>query len=288
MSSLRRCPFLILAVAFISTGVSVGSEPVPARQGLQPSIPSHEVTAIPSRPADAIGGGAFMDRIAKLSRKKREAAIALEIASGNIPAFLRDLVQVPITGGDAHGMLEVAPDYLAVGSDEDFIRIPMTPQTAQQIADRFGCTLPTRKMVDAIDAAAEVRLTPQPLTEDREPVAAFLLANDKIEQQRAGKRLGALTIGAKKDVVLSPRIFERPGRVVIYGWRQLDGTPIQPLTNVHVNSYVDYSHGVRLVRAEMLVDGKPARIPDILKDPDGCTLLSDEGPINPPRYPASE
>ena len=27
----------------------------------------------------------------------------------------------------------------------------MTPQTAQQIADQFGCTLPTRKMVDAID-----------------------------------------------------------------------------------------------------------------------------------------
>jgi hypothetical protein len=211
-----------------------------------------------------------------------------EITGGNIPAFLRDFVQVPITGGDAHGMLEVAPDYLAVGSDEDFVRIPMTPQTAQQIADRFGCTLPTRKMVDAIDAAADVRLAPQPLTKDRESVAAFLLANDKIEQQRAGKRLGALTIGAKKDVVLSPRIFERPGRVVIYGWRQLDGTPIQPLTNVHSDSYVDYSHGVRLVRAEMLVDGKSANILELLQDTDRCALLSDEGPVIPPRYPTSE
>jgi len=288
MSSLRRCPFLILAVAFISTGVSVGSEPVPARQGLQSSISFRQVSEILSRPADAIGGGAFMDRIAKLGCKKREAAIVQEITSGNIPDFLRNFVQVPIGDGDAQGVLEVMPDYLAVGSDNDFVRIPMTPQTAQQIADRFGCTLPTRKIVDAIDAAAEVRLAPQPLTEDRETVAAFLFSNAKIEQQRASKRLGALTIGAKKDVVLSPRIFERPRRIVIYGWRQLDGTPIQPLTNVHVDTYVDYSHGVRLVRAEMLVDGKPAKIPDILKDPDGCTLLSDEGPINPPRYPASE
>ena len=47
------------------------------------------------------------------------------------------------------------PDYLAVGSDDDFVRMPMTPQTAQQIADLFGCILPTRKMVDAIDAAAD-------------------------------------------------------------------------------------------------------------------------------------
>ena len=73
--------------------------------------------------------------------------------------------QVPIAatlpdGTQLAGTIEVMPDYLAVGSDDDFVRMPMTPQTAQQIADLFGCMLPTRKMVDAIDAAAEVRLAP--------------------------------------------------------------------------------------------------------------------------------
>jgi hypothetical protein len=237
------------------------------------------------RPENAIGGRAFMQSIANLNRQDREAAILKEITAGNVPDFLRTFKQVPIAADNLHGTIEVMPDYLAIGSDDDFVRIPMTPQTAQHIADQFGCTLPTRKMVDAIDAAAEVRLAPQPLTEDRESVAAFLLSSEKIEQQRAGKPLGALTIGAKKDVVLSPRIHQRPDRVAIYGWRQLDGKPIQPLTTVHVNWYVDYSHGVRLIRDEMVVDDKPASIAEVLQDLARAPLLSDEGPIKLPRYP---
>jgi hypothetical protein len=229
-----------------------------------------------------------MNQIAKLDRAAREAAILKDLSAGNFPDFLRKFKSVPISDArGAKGVIEVMPDYLAVGSDDDFVRIPMTPQTAQALADQFGCVLPTRKMVDAIDAAAEVRLAPQPLTQDRESVAAFLLSNEKIEAQRADKKgsLGALTIGAKKDVVLSPKIFERPDRVAIYGWRQLDGKPIQPLTTVHVNWYVDYSHGIRLVRDEMQLDGKPAKITEVLPDPARCPLLSDEGPVDPPRYP---
>jgi hypothetical protein len=243
------------------------------------------INHFPKRPPDAIGGRAFMSSIAGLSREQRETAILKEITHGNIPDFLRRWKSVLIATDAMRGTISVMPDYLAVGSDDDFVRVPMTPQTAQQIADRFDCTLPTRRMVDAIDAAAEVRLAPQPLTEDRESVAAFLLSNDRIESQRAGKPLGALTIGAKKDVVLSPRIHEHPGRVAIYGWRQLDGTPIQPLTTVHVNWYVDYSHGVRLVRDWITIDGEVAKITDLLRDPQRCALVSDEGPVDPPRYP---
>jgi hypothetical protein len=228
-----------------------------------------------------------MQRVADMDRKQREAAILKEITDGNIPDFLRQFKSVPISAGVLRGAIEVMPDYLAIGSDDDFVRVPLTPQTAQQIADQFGCVLPTRKMVDAIDAAAEVRLAPQPLTKDRESVAAFQLSNDKIEEQRKGKPLGALSIGAKKDIVLSPRIFQRPDRVVIYGWRQLNGKPIQPLSDVHVNWYVDYSHGVRLVRDAMTIDDKPERLSVVLRDADRSKLVSDEGPINPPRYPTA-
>jgi hypothetical protein len=266
--------------------ISAQSEPGRPGPGTTPSPRlSLQAREIPARPENAIGGRTFMQSIANLNRQDREAAILKEITAGNIPDFLRTFKQVPIAAANLHGTIEVMPDYVAIGSDGDFVRIPMTPQTAQRIADQFGCTLPTRKMVDAIDAAAEVRLAPQPLTEDRESVAAFVLSNEKIEQQRAGKPLGALTIGAKKDVVLSPRIHERPDRVAIYGWRQLDGTPIQPLTTVHVNWYVDYSHGVRLIRDEMVVDGKPAKISDLLQDSQRCDLVSDEDMVNPPRYP---
>ena len=94
-----------------------------------------------------------------------------------------------------------------------------------------------------------------------------------------------LVTGIKKDIVLSPRIFERPERLAIYGWRQLDGTPIQPLSIVHWNRYVDYSHGARLVRNRVEIDRKPTTITALLTDPELSSLVSDEGPIDPPRYP---
>jgi hypothetical protein len=123
------------------------------------------------------------------------------------------------------------------------------------------------------------------MTEAREDVATFVENNRIIESERAGKPLGLLTTGDKKDIVVSPRIFEKPQRLAIYGWRQLNGQPIQPLTIVHWNQYVDYSHGVRLVRDTVDVDGKSLKIAEILADPDRCGLVSDEGPMKPPRYP---
>jgi hypothetical protein len=253
-----------------------------------PSLQGRGMETIPPRRADARDGEAFMRQIAELPREEREAAIYAEIAAGNVPEFLRTFKEVPIAAGDVRGAIEVAPDYLAIGSDDDFVRIPMTPQTAQRLADLFGCVLPTRKMVDAIDAVAEVRLAPQPLTEDRESIAAFLLSNEKIEEQRKGQQIGLLATGAKKDIVLSNKVHERPDRLAIYGWRQLNGQPIQPLTNVHVDWYVDYSHGVRLVRDEIEIDGQRHKIVDLLRDKEWAAIVSDEGPIDPPRYPLGE
>ena len=182
--------------------------------------------------------------------------------------------------------MEVMPDYLAIGSDSDFVRIPMTPQTAQQIADQFGCTLPTRKMVDAIDRVAEVRLAPHPMTVDREAIKTFAEHNAIIEKQRGDKPLGLLMIGSKKDIVLTPRIFEKPQRLAIYGWRQLNGQPIQPLTIVALESLRRLQPrrpaGPRQRRAERKEgeDIRPSRRSRALG------LVSDEGPMKPPRYPA--
>src|SRR6185312_12512702 len=114
---------------------------------------------------------------------------------------------------------------------------------------------------------------------DRETVATFAENNKIIESQRAGKQLGLLLIGTKKDIVLTPRIFEKPQRLAIYGWRQLNGQPIQPLTIVHWNRYVDYSHGVRLIRDKVALNGTSAKISELLADPSRCGVVSDEGPM---------
>ena len=45
------------------------------------------------------------------------------VLAGNVPDFLRNLVPVTFTGGGATITICVAPDYLAVGSDRDFVRV---------------------------------------------------------------------------------------------------------------------------------------------------------------------
>jgi hypothetical protein len=90
--------------------------------------------------------------------------------------------------------------------------------------------------------------------------------------------------GIKKDVVITKELSERPGHVAIYGWHKLDGKPIQPLTTVHVDWYVDYSHGIRLVDQWAEVDGEPMLVCDVLRDKNLCGLLSDEGPFDAVSY----
>ena len=244
---------------------------------------------IPKRPPNAVGGTEFFQSLDKLTLAEREDVIAKEILRGNIPDFLRTLQKVTVTGKGTAGkdhtsFIEVMPDYLAIGSNTDFVRVPMTPQTAARIADAFGCALPTRKIVDEVYRTAAVKLEPKPMTMDRELPATFLRHNAMIESQRAGKTLGELVAGIKKDVVVSNRLSEKPIRVAIYGWHTIDGKPIQPLTIVHGDKYVDYSHGVRLMKRTVMVDGKPWDIRHVLYSAELHRLLSDEGPVTRPTY----
>lgn len=244
---------------------------------------------IPPRPADAPDGTAFFKTLDGLTPPARDAAIAREVLRGNVPDFLRTFVPVRVKDKDAAGkertvVVEVMPDYLAVGSDADFVRVPVTPQTAARIADAFGCALPTRKLVDAVFRAAAVKLDPRPMTAAREAVATFAAHDALVRTQLAGRRPGGLVVGPKKDIVVSNRLAERPGRVAIYGWHYPDGRPIQPLTTVHHDGYVDYSHGVRLVRRAATVDGVPRDVRHVLYAADLHPLLSDEGPLTRPTY----
>ena len=260
-------------------------------------------TGIPSRPSDAAGGSELLQKLASFSPAEREERMTREILRGNIPDFLRRFQPVTFSSEQAPTsqpanssisaasrsavssiIIEVMPDYLAVGSDDDFVRIPMTPMAAQRIADAFGCALPTRKIVDQIYKTASVKLPPMPLIEAREATETFLQHNTIVEKQRAGRKLGELVAGTQKDVVVTNRLTEKPNRVAIYGWHKPDGAPIQPLTIVHRDTYVDYSHGIRLVRRTVSVNNQPREIRHVLHAVELCPLLSDEGPLDRPSY----
>ncbi len=247
--------------------------------------------SIPPRPADAMAGRAFMKSIEGLPADERDEAIRKELLRGNMPDFMRRFVAIHTRSkiaddSELSATYEVSPDYLSVGSNDDYVRVPVTPMTAHAVADAFGCVLPTRKMVDDIYDQAPIKLAPLPLTEERESVTSFLQHNGLIEWQREEIRApsGELIAGIKKDVVITNRIQERPNRVAIYGWHRLNGKAIQPLTIVHVNTYVDYSHGIRLVKKTMRVGEAPKPIDEVLADPSLAPLLSDEGTIEIPHY----
>jgi len=246
---------------------------------------SNERLRLPPRPKDASPGSAFLKAIEPLSPAERETAIRQEITRGNVPDFLRALKAMDVSAADGQGKPHAAtcfvmPDYLAVGNDEDFFRLPMTPQAAQAIADACEASLITVKISNDIFQHADLRLAPKPLTKDRETAATFYQHHQIIEEQRKGQPLNLLVAGIKKDVVLTNRLKEKPHRVAIYGWHYPDGKPIQSLYVGHVDWYVDYSHGIRLMSRTVIVDGRETTVDAVLKDSTLCGLLSSEGVID--------
>ncbi len=249
---------------------------------------------LPARATNAISSADFISQIKSLTLAEREQAITSQILTGNVPASLPHLCAVNLTNV-ANGKTNIATlfitrDYLSIGTDSDYFLAPMTPATAQHIADELGCTLPTRKMVDAIYAAAEIKLTPQPITPNAAmtTIPVFATHNEIIRTQLValGKSSSAteLLAGHKKDVVISAKLAALTNRVAIYGWHQTNGLPIQPLYIGHRGDWADYSHGIRLVQQRMIVNGTTTTLARVLADPELSGLLSDEGIITNSRY----
>jgi hypothetical protein len=242
---------------------------------------------IPARSAAALAGTAFMDAVRRLDPLKRERAVLDEVLQGNIPDFLRQLVPVTLTyaqrGRAMSATVFVMPDYLAIGRDDDYVRIPMNLETATAIAARFGFLLPTRRIVDAVNAEASYHLQPRPLPPGPQmsSTAYYERHNAIIEQQarELGVPRGALVSGHKKDVVVTNLLSRTFGRIAIYGWHRPGGAPIQPLSTVHGACYEDYSHGIRLVSEVAWQEGTFRPVREILQDATAAPILSDEGPI---------
>ena len=244
-----------------------------------------EEQTIPCEQA-GLTGTAFLETTERFARAEREGAIFDAIAGGAVPSFAQTFVDVEVAHGKHVAVVRVAADYAAIGTDEDFVRIPMSPVTAQRLADLFGLVLPTTKLVDAIYRAATVKLAPSPMTPGPQMMSNdyYRRHHETIERARDG-RVG-LIAGHKKDVVVTNRLVARPNRVAIYGWHQRDGRPIQPLSLVHEASYADYSHGIRWLAATMTVDGAEHRVADVARDPELAALVTDEGPLSSMRAAA--
>lgn len=239
----------------------------------------------------SVTGTEFYKTAFPFNWQQRDSFVLQEIFAGNLPSFLEKFVAVtvqttdPSSGKIIKGIFYVAPDYLSVGTDLDWARINITPYAAQRIADSLHCFLPTRKMVDDIYKAARVTLEPVPMYAFRDSTPTMYHHHLIVEGQRKGRK--GLIAGIQKDVVISGNISRaaQPDRVAIYGWHQLDGTPIQPLYTGHVYWWVDYSQGIRLVYRKIKVNRRWMDYTDVLKDPVLRRLICDEEYCDFYRYP---
>ncbi len=234
------------------------------------------------------GDSPFYEQMRTLPFHEREELIYKEITAGNIPDYLKGFVVVKTIQRDVAGRrhrvkLFVKPDYLSIGNNQNSFIIPMGPVTAQRIADFFDCSLPTPKIVDIIYKHSLLKLEPFNYIprEDRNENPDILNDHSRVifaQIKAAGKKPGIFVAGTKKDVVISSKLNDsaRTHHVTIYGWHKLDGNVIQPLYNHHIDTYVDYSHGIRLISNNVVIDGKIYNYREILKDPLLHSLLNDE------------
>lgn len=236
---------------------------------------------IPEKQAGSLNGSDFIQTIINIGpTQQREDLIFAEFQKGNVPDFMRNFVEISLSVGSDSILYYVTSDVLCVGTDDDFIRTPLNPITAQKIADLYGCVLPTPKMATQIWKAATVKLNPDPngapYDNTQQSTEKFVFHNGKIEKQRAGR--AGLINGHKKDVVICKHLLSDHSKVAIFGWFYSNGSPIQQLNpKDHSKEYKDYSHGIRLIAKTCVINDEFKDVYDVLKDPSLCHLLSDEG-----------
>ena len=290
-----RCKLFVTlcAVALCSATTAIAGD---VRYGSNGKLhkASMPVPALADKPTATLAGSDFMRRADTTAFWTLEDIIVETVTAGQVPDALRHFRKITFTTPvvDSVEILRkkhkvemwVLPDYVAIGTNDDFVRMPMGPLAAQRIADALDCTLPTTFLVDRIAEASEghVDIFPfRPLGNRNSQPIVFQDSNNAINAQfkAYGYEFGQFISGLKKDIVLTYKIMtltEYERNVAIYGWHHPDGRAQQPLFVRHGNFYVDYSHGVRLIYNKVKIDDVEYNIREILQSPELYRLLSDE------------
>lgn len=258
--------------------------PAWARDGLDESMSAFLTSKMPEKPSAPVPGGkALLADYREAPIPKREEAVLDALSRGYFPDYMRTLKPITIQENGHTLTFWVTPDYVSIGNNEDAVIIPLSFVSARKIVNSWGFIIPTPKMVDAIFHQAECVLWPRIFKPATEMVSvAWLEAhNDLIRSQRLlDLDFSRLAAGHKKDIVLSPRLMHRGKKIAIYGWQNIRaGENIQPLSTWHGERYVDYSHGLRLVGAWGMLDGRLVSMREVLADPNLSSLVSREGPV---------
>lgn len=252
-------------------------------------------------------GSEFIAALKDRSPTAWDAAILQAARDGNLLEWPWAVVELSIPGHQATA--RVMTDYVAVGTPDDHVRVPMRPETAQGVANLGGMLLPTPWLARRTWEQAPIKIEPIQggalsaktnlyNSSGARSVLQYAEHDQKVTNAIAGRE-GQLASGQKKDIVVNKYLVGKPGKVVIYGWFHADTKrpykesmdaavqqPIQPRSDFHAADYYDYSHGARLVAPTMIVDGREVATESVYRDPVLSKLVSDEGPLAVVRYPS--
>ena len=248
--------------------------------------------SLQKKPIQSITGSEFYQKAANMDLTQRDSFLLLCFKDGNMPSFFtrfRALKEnYKVKNKSYRVKYFVSPDYLMIGNNNDYFRVPVTPAIAQQMADDLHCFLPTSHLVDLIYQHSNLTLEPIPLFAYRDSFITFWHHHLMIEGQLKGKQKG-IVAGIKKDVIIcSEEKFKgKSNRVAIYGWHKPDGKPIQPVYTGHSSNYVDYSHGARFIHSKIRVNGKIFDYQKILTDSVMYRFITNESNHIITRYPYS-
>jgi len=208
------------------------------------------------------------------------------------------------THGDHTAEFQVFSDALMI----EGVRVAMSAETEQVIADMLGCSLLTAKLADLIWLQRQVTLNPHPRGNPTgmSNTKAILEHSAKIDAdlREIGTTSGIIcTVG--KHWILDNNIAD--GRLLQgfpvacnYGWhfeklfegKAWEGAASDPTVRLiqgrgtrHNMKHADYSQICVLVSLNCLVDGSPMKLHDLLQDPDLAPLASHQGVLKCLRQP---
>lgn len=213
----------------------------------------------------------FKDEYAKFPKPspEREAFVYKAITSLSRDQIVKSMRPVTVTRPDgAKITYKVMPDYISI----DGVRVPMSGNTAQRVADHFGLSLPSAAMAKEIYQNADVKVQAKPLSGTGTSVdgrqysgkdvvdkgvgyAPFALNyNERINQQLAdhGAKSGEIVSGFAKDIVAPPA----EGKLGLYGLFDANGKPIQGgngQTPHDTTIHSEYGSFARLVSPEVTI-----------------------------------
>lgn len=234
---------------------------------------------IPELSESSDGEQVFQELASKVGTA-RDAEIQKQAACGKMPRKQFQLSPITIAANGTEITFCVSPDYFSLGADSSFLRVPMGLPATYELFGALGFMLPTAKMVDLIYEEADLKVTPlfKPAGPQMGTTQYIAEHSEDIDSQ-IGTQSFELIGGHKKDVVITNQLVSRPNRIAIYGWHQLNGNPVQPLSTIHHLNYTDYSQGLRLVSEIAFLGETPVSLKDLLSSNEWSSYLSGEGPI---------